>query len=113
MYYIGSIYKIYSNKVNVVYIGICVNKLNIELERFKTKYKTMQSNLKQYLIRKCNLPTSPQFRKQSGFISEHCISILKPMGKAYFVVFIYRIYFLYLCCNLRCKCFTFLTKIDG
>ena len=41
MHYIGSIYKIYSNKVNVVYIGICVNKLNIELERFKTKYKTM------------------------------------------------------------------------
>ena len=41
MYYIGSIYKIYSNKVNIVYIGICVNKLNIELERFKTKYKTM------------------------------------------------------------------------
>ena len=40
MHYIGSIYKIYSNKVNVVYIGICVNKLNIELERFKTKYKT-------------------------------------------------------------------------
>ena len=40
MYYIGSIYKIYSNKVNIVYIGICVNKLNIELERFKTKYKT-------------------------------------------------------------------------
>ena len=38
--YIGSIYKIYSNKVNIVYIGICVNKLNIELERFKTKYKT-------------------------------------------------------------------------
>ena len=41
MYYIGSIYKIYSNKVNIVYIGICVNKLNIELERFKTKYTTM------------------------------------------------------------------------
>ena len=41
MHYIGSIYKIYSNKVNVVYIGICVNKLNIELERFKTKYKTL------------------------------------------------------------------------
>ena len=41
MYYIGSIYKIYSNKVNIVYIGICVNKLNIELERFKTKYKTL------------------------------------------------------------------------
>ena len=40
MHYIGSIYKIYSNKVNIVYIGICVNKLNIELERFKTKYKT-------------------------------------------------------------------------
>ena len=38
--YIGSIFKIYSNKVNIVYIGICVNKLNIELERFKTKYKT-------------------------------------------------------------------------
>ena len=41
MHYIGSIYKIYSNKVNIVYIGICVNKLNIELERFKTKYTTM------------------------------------------------------------------------
>ena len=41
MHYIGSIYKIYSNKVNVVYFGICVNKLNIELERFKTKYKTL------------------------------------------------------------------------
>ena len=39
MHYIGSIYKIYSNKVNVVYIGICVNKLNIELERFKTKLR--------------------------------------------------------------------------
>ncbi len=45
MYYIGSIYKIYSNKVNIVYIGICVNKLNIELERFKTKYKTKYKTL--------------------------------------------------------------------
>ena len=43
--YIGSIYKIYSNKVNIVYIGICVNKLNIELERFKTKYKTKYKTL--------------------------------------------------------------------
>ena len=40
MLYIGSIYKIYSNKVNIIYIGMCVNKLNIELERFKSKYKT-------------------------------------------------------------------------
>ena len=40
MYYIGSIFKIYSNKVNIIYIGMCVNKLIIELERFKTKYKT-------------------------------------------------------------------------
>ena len=45
MLYIGSIYKIYSNKVNIVYIGICVNKLNIELERFKTKYKTKYKTL--------------------------------------------------------------------
>ena len=40
MYYIGSIYKIYSNKVNVVYIGVCFTKLDYELDVFKTKYKT-------------------------------------------------------------------------
>ena len=45
MYYIGSIFKIYSNKVNIIYIGMCVNKLNIELERFKTKYKTKYKTL--------------------------------------------------------------------
>ena len=45
MHYIGSIYKIYSNKVNIVFVGICVNKLNIELERFKSKYKSKYKTL--------------------------------------------------------------------
>ena len=38
--YLGSIYKIYSNKVNIVYIGICFTKLDYELDVFKTKYIT-------------------------------------------------------------------------
>ena len=38
--YIGSIYKIYSNKVNIVYIGICFTKLDYELDVFKSKYNT-------------------------------------------------------------------------
>ena len=38
--YIGSIYKIYSNQVNIIYIGVCFTKLDYELDVFKTKYKT-------------------------------------------------------------------------
>ena len=40
MLYIGSIYKIYSNTINIVYIGVCFTKLDYELDVFKTKYKT-------------------------------------------------------------------------
>ncbi len=45
MYYIGSIFKIYSNKVNIIYIGICFDKLHDVLERFKTKYKTKYKSM--------------------------------------------------------------------
>ena len=40
MFYLGSIYKIYSNTINIVYIGICFTKLDYELDVFKTKYIT-------------------------------------------------------------------------
>ena len=40
MIYLGSIYKIYSNTINIVYIGICFTKLDYELDVFKSKYNT-------------------------------------------------------------------------